>query len=93
MCDKEQEFDFGHVKFQMLLDIQGVMSNRQVNVNLKFWGAHSFGGIHFRVLSMEPGLKEVSHEEFVSWGIPFLSDIDHVLRKRSFWPRVGKSNG
>ena len=42
---------------------------------------------------MEPGLKEVNHEEFVSWGIPFLGDIDHVLRKRSFWPHVGKTNG
>ena len=30
---------------------------------------------------MEAGLKEVNHEESVSKGIPFLSDIDHVLRK------------
>lgn len=33
LCDKNQEFNFGHVKFRILLDIQGVMSSRQSGIS------------------------------------------------------------
>lgn len=31
---------------------------------------------------MKPGVKEINREEFVSRGILFLSDIDHILEKK-----------
>lgn len=89
MCDKSQEFNFGHIKLEILLGTQVAMSSKQV------WSSKGLKarGIHFRVITMEAGLAEGNLEKCVSEGTPFLGSSDYALRTGSFLQSTCKSVG